>query len=80
VPPSQFITHIVDPTESELTFFWRDKTGEPYQYFRRIKQALASENKILRIAMNGGTFQEDLTLLGLYIENGELLYRLSRRQ
>jgi len=30
--------------------------------------------------MNGGTFQEDLTLLGLYIENGELLYRLSRRQ
>jgi len=80
VPPSQFITHIVDPTESELTFFWRDKTGEPYQYFRRIKQALASENKMLRIAMNGGTFQEDLTPLGLYIENGELLYRLSRRQ
>ena len=79
-PPSRFITHIVDPSESELVFFWRYKTGEPYQHFRHVKQALASENKTLRFAMNGGIFQEDLTPLGLYVENGELLYRLSLRQ
>jgi uncharacterized protein YigE (DUF2233 family) len=80
VPPSRFITHIVDPSEGSLVFFWRDKTNQPYQHFYHLEQALTAENKTLRFAMNGGIFQENLTPLGLYVEKGEVLHRLSLRQ
>jgi len=78
--PSRFITHIVDPAQGNLAFFWRDDAGQPYQNFSRLKQALARKNKTLVFAMNGGIFQENLTPLGLYIEQGKMQYRLSRRQ
>jgi len=78
--PSRFISHMVDPKEDELAFFWRDEAGEPYQHFQHLKQALAKQNQTLVFAMNGGMYQEDLSPLGLYIEKGETQYRLSRRQ
>jgi uncharacterized protein YigE (DUF2233 family) len=78
--PPRFITHIVDPAQGNLAFFWRDDTGQPYQNFSRLKQALVRQNKTLVFAMNAGIFQENLTPLGLYIEQGETQYRLSRRQ
>jgi uncharacterized protein YigE (DUF2233 family) len=78
--PSRFIEHIVDPSQSRLAFYWRDKNKQPYGSFQNLKAALATDNKTLLFAMNGGIFQKDLTPLGLYIEGGVVKYRLSTRQ
>ncbi len=78
--PSRFIEHIVEPGRNHLAFYWRDKNQQPYGSFRRLKSALRIQNKALLFAMNGGIFQEDLTPLGLYIEDGVILHRLNTRR
>ena len=78
--PSRFIDHVVDLSQSQLAFYWRDKDKQPYRSFQNLKSALLKQNKTLLFAMNGGIFQEDLTPLGLYIEGGVVKYRLSTRQ
>lgn len=77
---SRFIGHVVDPSQSQLAFYWRDKGKQPFGSFQSLKSALTKQNKTLLFAMNGGIFQEDLTPLGLYIEGGVVKYRLSTRQ
>lgn len=78
--PSRFIEHLVDPSQSQLAFYWRDKGKQPYGSFQNLKSALETADKTLLFAMNGGIFQEDFTPLGLYIEGGLVKYRLSTRQ
>lgn len=78
--PSRFIEHIVDPANNQLAIYWRNKDKQPYGSFQQLKSALERQNKTLLFAMNGGIFQEDLTPLGLYIEDGQVKYRLNTRQ
>ena len=78
--PSRFIEHIVDPTQHDLAIYWRDKNKQPYRSFQQLNSALQAQNKTLLFAMNGGIFQEDLTPLGLYVEDGVIKYRLNTRQ
>lgn len=77
---SFFQTHIVNGSQSQLRFFWRDSQRQPYQSFSNLKQALAEQGQTLVFAMNGGIFQEDYTPLGLYIESGVTQYRLNSRK
>ena len=78
--PARFHQYRVDPTKQTLALFWRDEQGKPFQTFQNLKRKLAKQNKKLVFAMNGGIFQQDLKPLGLYVENGELKYRINRRQ
>lgn len=68
-----FISYTVDPGKQTLGFFWKDKNGDNFEDFQRLKQALAQENKELVFAMNGGMFKQDLSPQGLYIEEGKIL-------
>jgi len=77
---SRFISHHVYPGEKRLRLVWQDELGQPYRHFQSVKSALAKQGRVVRFAMNAGIFQEDLKPLGLYIENGVIQQRLSRRQ
>ncbi|HAQ50384.1 MAG TPA: hypothetical protein DCR13_02415 [Gammaproteobacteria bacterium] len=80
IDDDRFITYFVDPRQQQLQLVWKKPSGEPYKHFEVIDNALSEQGKTLRFAMNAGIFQQDLTPLGLYIEKGQLQYRLNRRQ
>jgi uncharacterized protein YigE (DUF2233 family) len=56
-----------------------DSNGEPYRYFFRLQQALATESKNLVFAMNAGMFDDNQRPIGLYVEDGKTAKKLNRR-
>jgi uncharacterized protein YigE (DUF2233 family) len=60
-----------------IELFLRDAQGAPLGQFRRVQDALAGRRRTLLFAMNAGMYHEDRSPVGLYVENGQLLKRLS---
>ncbi len=71
------LSYIADPAEQQIAFYWKDKNGQNYANFKRLKDALATENKELLFAMNGGMYLQDRSPQGLYIEKGKTLKKLN---
>ncbi len=69
--------HIIDPHKQDLRLFWKNKQGENYSNFNKLKQELEEENLELVFATNGGMFTKERKPLGLYIENGKILGKLN---
>ncbi len=63
--------------ERRLQFFWKRADGTPYGSIHTLREALESQGRTLRFAVNGGIYSADYTPLGLYIENGRRFYRLN---
>lgn len=57
--------------------FLRDDAGQPFKHFDRLRSWLAGRNKQLRFAMNAGMYQEDLSPLGLFVQDGKQVARLN---
>ncbi|MDN5211591.1 phosphodiester glycosidase family protein [Fulvivirgaceae bacterium BMA12] len=70
---TKIISHIIDPRNQQIKFFWKDEKGENYKNFRRLKKSLLEKNEDLVFAMNGGMYNRDLSPQGLFIENGQVL-------
>lgn len=64
---------------AKLETFSLDAAGDPFRYFFRLQQQLASEGKILAFAMNAGMFDDNQKPIGLYIEDGRQAKKLNRR-
>lgn len=62
----------VDPAVEDLRLFHTGPDGNPYGSFRAIEQAVGP----LSFAMNAGMYHEDLSPVGLYVENGVEAMRL----
>jgi uncharacterized protein YigE (DUF2233 family) len=60
-----------DVRESDIRIFLRDASGAPYESFRQLAEGLAAEGLTLQFAMNGGMYNDDLSPVGLYVEEGE---------
>jgi uncharacterized protein YigE (DUF2233 family) len=60
-----------------IELFLRDGQGAPLGQFERVRDALASRKRTLLFAMNAGMYHEDRSPVGLYVENGQTLKRLS---
>jgi uncharacterized protein YigE (DUF2233 family) len=60
-----------------IELFLRDAQGAMLGQFERVRQALAGRNRELVFAMNAGMYHEDRSPVGLYIENGQQLKKLS---
>jgi uncharacterized protein YigE (DUF2233 family) len=60
-----------------IELFLRDAQGATLGQFERVRQALAGRNRELVFAMNAGMYHEDRSPVGLYIENGQQLKKLS---
>lgn len=65
------LSYIVDPSQQELKFYWKDQKGNIYGNFQNLKSELEKSGEELTFAMNGGMYTRDLSPQGLYIENGK---------
>jgi uncharacterized protein YigE (DUF2233 family) len=59
-----------DLTKADLRLFWRKADDTPYATFSALAEALAGQGRTLQFAMNGGMYGDDLSPVGLYVENG----------
>ncbi len=65
----------IDPARHELVLYSSDEGGAPYAGFARLPEEL--DGAPLVFAMNAGMFHDDLSPVGLHIEDGETLQRIS---
>lgn len=77
VPESRFTTIRVDARTERIELFLRDDAGHPFKHFDQLKSWLAGKNKQLLFAMNAGMYQEDLSPLGLFVQDGKQVSRLN---
>jgi uncharacterized protein YigE (DUF2233 family) len=78
--PPDFLTYIADPIKQDLRLYWRDKNSKNYYTFENLKTKLATEDKELIFAMNGGMYKKDGTPQGLFIEEGVTKAKADRKQ
>lgn len=62
-----------DLTRADLRVFWRSAEGTPYATFDALGEALSRRGLALQFAMNGGMYGDDLSPIGLLIEDGNEL-------
>ena len=63
-----------DLERADLRMFWRSAEGTPYATFEALGAALSRHGLTLQFAMNGGMYGDDLSPIGLLIENGKELH------
>jgi len=62
-----------DPRKDDVRIVWKDGDGRPFRTFDALAAELKGEGRSLQFAMNGGMYEEDLSPVGLHIENGKQL-------
>ncbi len=80
IDEARILSHVVDPNESTLKMYWLDENKEAIRSLKALKNHTKNEGQNLLFAMNGGMYQEDRRPLGLYIEEGETLYKMNKTQ
>lgn len=70
---SAYIVCSFDTGKDDIRTFWRGSDGKPFRTFANLSRALTADGKSLLFAMNGGMYEDDLSPVGLYIEEGRLL-------
>ena len=58
-----------DPAEADMRIYWRNADGRPYGTFAALAADLADQGLRLDFGMNGGMYRDDLSPVGLLIEN-----------
>lgn len=67
------------PGEAEIALYNLDARGEPYRFLGSLAQDLKQQGKTLVFAMNAGMYDENQRPIGLYVENGQQMKKLNRR-
>jgi uncharacterized protein YigE (DUF2233 family) len=75
----RFLDYRVDLKKQQLAFYWKDDKNNPFKTIQALNNWLASKNRQLVFAMNGGMYKEDNSPLGLYIENKKLVTPLNKK-
>ena len=68
-----------DPKTDDLRLFLKGADGVPYAEFSRLAAALEAQGETLLFAMNAGMYHKDRSPVGLYVENGEELKKISTK-
>ena len=75
-----FVDYRVNLDKQTLRLYLNDPQGKPFRQFAALERDLDSRGEKLLFATNAGIFMEDLRPLGLYVEDGKVLRKLSTRQ
>ena len=59
-----------DPARSEIRLYHSNYAGRPYGSFRAMLDDVAVDRTTVHFAMNAGMYHDDLSPVGLYVENG----------
>jgi uncharacterized protein YigE (DUF2233 family) len=62
----------IDLADTTLRMYAKNSSGDYYRTIANLKHSLEGQGTELLFATNGGIFMENLTPLGLYIEEGEI--------
>lgn len=76
---ASYIVCSFDPSKDDLRIVWRGRDGRPFRTFDALADALEGEGRSLRFAMNGGMYEEDLSPVGLHVENGKVLAKVNTK-
>jgi len=59
-----------DPARADIRLYNQDLSGKPYGSFAALTTALWQQHRFIDFAMNGGMYQDDLSPVGLFVEEG----------
>ena len=76
VPETRIASVVIDPKATPITLYNKDDSGHALGTIGKLKAFVEAKGKHLRFAMNGGMYMEDLSPLGLYVENSKQLRKL----
>ncbi|WP_331374920.1 phosphodiester glycosidase family protein [Sinorhizobium chiapasense] len=65
-----YIACSFDPAASDIRLYNKDQAGVPFKSFRALSLELRQRDEYLVFAMNGGMYHEDLSPVGLHVEEG----------
>lgn len=68
-----------DPQAVDMRLVLAGPDGDPYRQFEALAGAVAAGGGTLEFAMNAGMYHSDRSPVGLYVEDGDELAPLSRR-
>jgi uncharacterized protein YigE (DUF2233 family) len=68
-----------DARRDDIRLYWKSAAGRPLGGFEGLADMLKTQGRQLRFAMNGGMFEEDLSPVGLFIEDGKQRRRADTR-
>ncbi len=71
---------IVKQRGEDIRVFWRNSAGELYGSFSSLRNDLEKKGERLTFAMNAGMYHPDYRPVGLYIENGVEIAKVSTRR
>jgi uncharacterized protein YigE (DUF2233 family) len=77
---ANYIVCAFDVRKDDIKLFWKGADDKAYGGFSRLATALSSHGRALRFAMNAGMFEEDLSPVGLYVEDGRQRHRADLRE
>ncbi|MFN3959497.1 MAG: phosphodiester glycosidase family protein [Parvularculaceae bacterium] len=66
-----------NPATDDIRLFLNGADGAPFAEFARVEDALRAQGKTLLFAMNAGMYHRDRTPVGLYVEDGTQLKKVS---
>jgi uncharacterized protein YigE (DUF2233 family) len=76
--PAKIASIKVNPDSVIISFYWKT-SGDNIKNIGKLNAVLESQNSKLIFATNGGMFDEKLSPIGLFIENGKLITSLNTK-
>lgn len=67
----------IDLRRWSVDLFLTDTNGRPFGSLRKFDEAMAQTDRHIVLAMNAGMYHEDLSPVGLFVENGRMLAPLN---
>lgn len=76
--PAKIACFKVNPDSVNISFYWKTN-GENIKNIGKLRKVLEKQNSKLIFATNGGMFDEQLSPIGLFIENGQIIKPLNKK-
>jgi uncharacterized protein YigE (DUF2233 family) len=77
---TSYVVCSFDARRDDIRLFWKGSDNQVYGGFSRLASALAARGRSLRFAMNAGMFENDLSPVGLYVEDGRQIHHADLRE
>jgi uncharacterized protein YigE (DUF2233 family) len=68
-----------NPAHDDIRVFWKGPDGRPIGSFAALADALKAKGERLAFAMNAGMFEQNLSPVGLYVENRQKIHDADTR-
>ena len=74
-----FVVCAFDPRHDDIRLFWKGDDGKAFGSFSAVSAALKAKGETLAFGMNAGMFEEDLSPVGLFVQDRRKLRNANTR-